>query len=85
MCDEQVLFFKCIMFLSVYCSEATWSYTCLSCNNELKTNMDELHDIELMVKQGAALIALESYEEPRVLELCTRVYYAIGLTTTQHQ
>jgi SpoVK/Ycf46/Vps4 family AAA+-type ATPase len=35
--------------------------------------MEELNDIELMVKKGAPLIAIESYEEPRVLELCTRL------------
>ncbi len=35
--------------------------------------MDELHDIELMIKKGSSLIAIESYEEPRVLELCTRL------------
>jgi SpoVK/Ycf46/Vps4 family AAA+-type ATPase len=35
--------------------------------------MEELRDIELMVKRGVALIAIESYEEPRVLELCTRL------------
>jgi len=35
--------------------------------------MEELHDIELMVKKGISLIAIESYEEPRVLELCTRL------------
>jgi len=35
--------------------------------------MEELHDIELMVKKGISLIAVESYEEPRVLELCTRL------------
>ncbi|MEO0442186.1 MAG: AAA family ATPase [Pseudomonadota bacterium] len=35
--------------------------------------MEELHDIELMVKKGIGLIAIESYEEPRVLELCTRL------------
>ena len=35
--------------------------------------MEELHDIELMVKKGIGLIAIESYEEPKVLELCTRL------------
>lgn len=35
--------------------------------------MEELHDIELMVKKGISLIAIESFEEPRVLELCTRL------------
>ncbi len=35
--------------------------------------MEELHDIELIVKKGISLIAIESYEEPRVLELCTRL------------
>lgn len=35
--------------------------------------MEELHDIEVMVKKGISLIAIESYEEPRVLELCTRL------------
>ena len=35
--------------------------------------MEEIHDIELMVKKGIPLIAIESYEEPRVLELCTRL------------
>ncbi|MFT5118607.1 MAG: SpoVK/Ycf46/Vps4 family AAA+-type ATPase, partial [Kiritimatiellia bacterium] len=35
--------------------------------------MEELHDIELMLKKGISLIAIESYEEPRVLELCTRL------------
>ena len=35
--------------------------------------MEELHDIVLMVKRGIPLIAIESYEEPRILELCTRL------------
>ncbi|MFT7387268.1 MAG: SpoVK/Ycf46/Vps4 family AAA+-type ATPase [Candidatus Endobugula sp.] len=35
--------------------------------------MEDLNDIELMVKKGSSLIAIESYEEPRVLELCTRL------------
>ena len=35
--------------------------------------MEELNDIELMLKKGISLIAIESYEEPRVLELCTRL------------
>ena len=35
--------------------------------------MEDLHDIELMVKRGVPLIAIESYEEPRVLQLCTRL------------
>lgn len=35
--------------------------------------MEELKDIELTVKRGASLIAIESCEEPRVLELCTRL------------
>ncbi len=35
--------------------------------------MEELHDIELMVNKGINLIAIESHEEPRVLELCTRL------------
>ncbi|MGH1486097.1 MAG: AAA family ATPase [Cellvibrionaceae bacterium] len=35
--------------------------------------MEELNDIELMVKKGIPLIAIESHEEPRVLELCTRL------------
>lgn len=35
--------------------------------------MNELHDIELLVKRGIKIIAIESYEEPRVLELCTRL------------
>lgn len=35
--------------------------------------MDELNDIELMIKKGTSLITIESYEEPRVLELCTRL------------
>ncbi len=35
--------------------------------------MEKLHDIELMLKKGVSLIAIESYEEQRVLELCTRL------------
>ena len=35
--------------------------------------MEELHDVELLVKKGIPLIAIESYEEPRVIELCTRL------------
>jgi SpoVK/Ycf46/Vps4 family AAA+-type ATPase len=35
--------------------------------------MEDLNDIELIVKKGSSLIAIESYEEPRVLELCTRL------------
>lgn len=35
--------------------------------------MEELKDIELMVKSGIPLIVIESYEEPRVLELTTRL------------
>lgn len=35
--------------------------------------MEELHDIELMLKKDIPLIAIESHEEPRVLELCTRL------------
>lgn len=35
--------------------------------------MEELHDISLMVKKGIPIIVIESYEEPRVLELCTRL------------
>jgi SpoVK/Ycf46/Vps4 family AAA+-type ATPase len=35
--------------------------------------MGELNDIELMVKKGIPLIAIESHEESRVLELCTRL------------
>jgi len=35
--------------------------------------MEELHDISLMIKKGIPLIVIESHEEPRVLELCTRL------------
>jgi len=35
--------------------------------------MEELHDISLMIKKGIPLIVIESFEEPRVLELCTRL------------
>ena len=35
--------------------------------------MEDLNDIELIIKKGESLIAIESYEEPRVLELCTRL------------
>jgi SpoVK/Ycf46/Vps4 family AAA+-type ATPase len=45
--------------------------------------MEELHDIELMLKKGVSLIAIESYEEPRVLELCTRL--AVKTYRTLHR
>ncbi len=45
--------------------------------------MEELRDIELMVKKGVSLIAIESYEEPRVLELCTRL--AVKTYRTLHR
>ena len=35
--------------------------------------MEELNDIELILKQGISLVAIESYEEQRVMELCQRV------------
>lgn len=35
--------------------------------------MEDLNDISLMIKKGIPLIVIESYEEPRVLELCTRL------------
>jgi SpoVK/Ycf46/Vps4 family AAA+-type ATPase len=35
--------------------------------------MEDLNDIELIVKKGTSLVAIESYEEPRLLELCTRL------------
>lgn len=35
--------------------------------------MEELHDISLMIKKGTPIVVIESYEEPRVLELCTRL------------
>jgi SpoVK/Ycf46/Vps4 family AAA+-type ATPase len=45
--------------------------------------MEELKDIELMLKKGVSLIAIESYEEPRVLELCTRL--AVKTYRTLHR
>ena len=45
--------------------------------------MDELNDIELMLKKAVSLIVIESYEEPRVLELCTRL--AVKTYRTLHR
>lgn len=45
--------------------------------------MEELKDIELLLKKGVSLIAIESYEEPRVLELCTRL--AVKTYRTLHR
>lgn len=35
--------------------------------------MEDVNDIELIIKKGSSLVVIESYEEPRVLELCTRL------------
>ena len=35
--------------------------------------MEDVNDIELIIKKGSPLVVIESYEEPRVLELCTRL------------
>lgn len=35
--------------------------------------MEELNDIAVLLKKGTPIITINSYEEPRVLELCTRL------------
>lgn len=35
--------------------------------------MEELNDIAILLKKGTPLITISSYEEPRVMELCTRL------------
>jgi hypothetical protein len=45
--------------------------------------MDEHNDIELMLKKAVSLIVIESYEEPRVMELCMRL--AVKTYRTLHR